>query len=165
MQDVSKCLFHSSDSAMPDPSQFPGGPIYGTGPDYRIHQPAFHSYQVKTYDKVHHYDKAHQPLKTHRYDNQHVYDKIRTYNEVQEYTVKEYKPRFYTAPKPPRPRVPTPTPRLNRPRTPDYKWAIKLATISADKMERIKPIYTAEVLTSGPPRAVRSLPVCRRPCR
>lgn len=41
----------------------------------------------------------------------------------------------------------------------------KLATISADKMERIKPIYTAEVLTSGPPRAVRSLPVCRRPCR
>lgn len=123
MQAVSKCLFHSSDSAMPDPSQFHGGPVYGTGPDYRIHQPAFHSYQVKTYDKVHHYDKAHQPLKTHRYDNQHVYDKIRTYNEVQEYSVKEYKPRFYTAPKPPRPRVPTPTPRLNRPRTPDYKWA------------------------------------------
>lgn len=108
---------------MPDPSQFPGGPVYGTGPDYRIHQPTFHSYQMKTYDKVHHYDKAHQPLKIHRYDNHHVYDKIRTYNEVQEYTVKEYKPRFYTAPKPPRPRVPTPAPRLDRPRTPDYKWA------------------------------------------
>lgn len=109
---------------MPDPSSSSLGPVYGTGPDYRIHEPKFHSYQVKTYDNVHHYNKAHLPLQVHRYDSLHTYDKIRTYNDIKDYSVREYKPNFYTAPKPPAPRVPTPAaPSARRPRTPDYQWA------------------------------------------
>ncbi|XP_062609500.1 serine/arginine repetitive matrix protein 1-like [Saccostrea cucullata] len=108
---------------MPDPTEPLRGPVYGTGPDYRVHQPAFYSYTPKTYDRVHHYNKAHEPLRVHTYDSYHTYDKIRTYNDVQEYKVKEYKPNFYTAPKPP-PRVPTPLPTVKRrPKTPDYQWA------------------------------------------
>ncbi|XP_061178580.1 proteoglycan 4-like [Saccostrea echinata] len=108
---------------MPDPTEPLRGPVYGTGPDYRVHQPTFYSYKAKTYDTVHHYNKAHEPLRVHTYDSYHTYDNIRTYNNIQEYEVKEYKPNFYKAPKPPR-RVLTPIPAVERrPRTPDYQWA------------------------------------------
>lgn len=109
---------------MPDLFNPPGEPVFGTGPDYQVHKPIFHSFQMRTYDSTHTYNKAHQPLKVHNYNNSHTYNKLRTYDNVREYEVREYKPRFYSAPKPPPPRIDTPLPpREKRPRTPDYKWA------------------------------------------